>query len=178
MRTTRIVDENLGKKILPVALFLMAHLLFINPSQATPDIYNRLGVGFSRQLKTEVPAISVKIQKTQTLAIGAMLGFKNSDQGSGGGYGAGLKVYRNLFAEPMLRFYSSLMVGLVSRKTATVTQSGMQIDGTFGSEFHFPGIESLGFSFEFGLSLNKIGGVFNIETVGNHFLVAGVHFYL
>ena len=46
-----------------------------------------------------------------------------------------------------------------------------------GSEFSFAGLSSLGFSVEFGLSLNKVDE-FVVETVGDNFIVAGAHFYL
>ena len=58
------------------------------------------------------------------------------------------------------------------------TESGFQIDGTFGSEFHFAGIESLGFSMEFGISVNTLGSDTDISTMGSSFLKAAVHFYL
>jgi hypothetical protein len=48
---------------------------------------------------------------------------------------------------------------------------------TLGTEFSFEGLESIGFSFEFGISINKLDDV-RIQTTGNNFVTAGVHFYL
>jgi hypothetical protein len=64
-----------------------------------------------------------------------------------------VKLYRNIYEEPNLRFYMAGMLASLSQ-IVTVngnpeTQSGMQIDGTFGTEFHINSIESLGFSMEF-----------------------------
>ena len=136
---------------------------------------NRLGVGMTNQLKNEFPALSFKIQKSKTFAYGAMAGISTSD--TEGGYGVGLKFYRNIFDEPQLNFYLSGMGALLANKIAGQSHSGFQFDLSFGSEFHFSGLNSLGFSFEFGVSANKKKD-FVFETLGNHFIVAGIHFYL
>ncbi len=57
-------------------------------------------------------------------------------------------------------------------------KSGYQVDGTFGTEFHIEGIESIGFSFEFGVSYNHGPNGRSFETLGNNFLKSAVHFYL
>ena len=69
------------------------------------------------------------------------------------------------------------MGALIKEKNGSVDESGFQFDLTFGSEFHFTGLNSLGFSFEFGISMNKMD-TFIVETVGHHFITAGIHFYL
>jgi hypothetical protein len=49
-----------------------------------------------------------------------------------------------------------------------------------GTEFHFAGLESLGLSIEFGLSVRKAdpdGGT-SFETLGDSFIKSAVHFYL
>ena len=87
------------------------------------------------------------------------------------------KVYKILFNEPKLDLYAAAMAAMLSQKTAGVAESGFQVDLTLGSEFSFEGIESLGFSVEFGLSVNKINE-FEFGTTGFSFLVGAVHFYL
>lgn len=149
-------------------------LFFISDAFAT-DRRGRLGVGYSNQLKNDLPAISFKLHKSRAFSIGGLAGYSSSD--NGGGYGAGLKVYRNIFDEPQLNFYTALMAAMLSEKNPGSSESGFQIDTTLGTEFHFAGLSSLAFSIEFGLSFNKLND-FIIETVGNNFLVAGVHFYL
>lgn len=135
----------------------------------------RLGVGFANQMANSLPSISFKLQKSKAFAFGGQIGYSNSD--NGGGTAAAVKVYRNFFDEPHLTFFGSVLGGLVSTKTAGVSESGFQADVTLGSEFSFPGLESLGFSLEFGVSFNKIND-FVVETVGNNFIVSAVHFYL
>jgi len=66
---------------------------------------------------------------------------------------------------------------MISEKRNNSSESGFQVDVTLGSEFSFRGLESLGFSLEFGVSLNKLSD-FVVETVGNNYLVSAVHFYL
>ncbi len=136
---------------------------------------NRMGVGMTNQLKNDFPALSFKTQKSRSFAYGGMAGLSSSQ--SNGGYGAGLKLYRNIFDEPQLNFYMAGMAAILANKMAGVNYSGFQFDLSFGSEFHFSGLNSLGFSFEFGVSANKKKD-FVFETLGNNFLVAGIHFYL
>lgn len=137
-----------------------------------------MGIGLSNQLANGLPAISMKIQQSKTTAIGAILGFKSGEDETL--YGAGLKFYRIIFDEPQLNFYMS---GLLAAENyldeKDKAQSGYQIDGTLGAEFSFQGLESLGFSLEFGLSARKAdedGASF--QTLGDSFLKAAVHFYL
>lgn len=155
-------------------LFLFAILISLNTHAV--DRRGRLGVGMTQQLMNNMPAISFKLQRSRGFAFGGMLGLSTAD--TGGGHGAGLKIYRNLFDEPLLTFYSSLMAALTKQKISPGNEkSGFQIDLTLGSEFSFNGLQSLGLSFETGISANKIDD-FVLETVGYHFIVAAIHFYL
>jgi hypothetical protein len=142
------------------------------------DMRHRLGVGLSNQLGNDIPALSLKIQQSKTFALGGLLGF-NSDQDHTL-YGAGLKLYRIIFDEPQLNFYMSGLLASLNYIDGTSTKTGYQLDGTLGSEFHFSGLESIGFSFEFGVSVRNAnadrGAVF--QTLGDNFLKAGIHFYL
>lgn len=94
-----------------------------------------------------------------------------------GGYGVGLKLYKNLFDEPQLNFYMAGLGAILSNTVNTTSYSGFQFDISFGSEFHFQGLNSIGFSFEFGVSAYK-NQKFVFQTLGNNFIVSGVHFYL
>jgi hypothetical protein len=162
------------KFIFVIFSLFLSFLSFSYDAQALEKT-NRLGVGLSNQLKNDFPALSFKVQKTKSFAYGAMAGISTSE--SSGGYGVGIKLYRNIFDEPQLNFYLSGMGALLSNKIASTSYSGFQFDLSFGSEFHFSGLNSLGFSFEFGVSANKKQN-FVFETIGSHFLVAGIHFYL
>jgi hypothetical protein len=162
------------QKLVLLALCLL-FLTPFTPSAQALEKTNRLGIGMTNQLKNEFPALSFKIQKSKTFALGGMLGLSTSDKE--GGYGAGVKFYRNIFDEPQLNFYVSGMLGLLSNKINGTGQSGFQVDLSLGSEFHLSGLNSIGFSFEFGVSANKKKD-FVFETIGNNFVVAGIHFYL
>lgn len=140
------------------------------------DLTGRLGVGFSQQLLTDIPSIDFKIQRSKAYAMGMMLGMKLND--NVGGWGAGVKLYRILFDEPQLTFYGAGMVGAINTKVNNNSSTGFQVDGTLGAEFSFSGLESVGFSFEFGISVNKIQEEMTFETIGNSIVIAGVHFYI
>ena len=165
-----------GRVMLSKVKYILLLSLFISTSAFTRPHLNRLGIGFTNQLVNEIPAISFKLQRSPVVAIGGILGYSNSD--IGGGYGAGLKIHRIIFDEPFLNFYGSMLGALIKQQVSkTESYSGFQFDFSFGSEFTFRGIESLGFSIEFGLSVNKLKDLV-IETAGNNFITAGVHFYL
>jgi len=149
-------------------------ILLTFPALATERI-GRMGVGFTNQLKNDIPAVSFKLQKSKSFAFGGLLGINTSDTG---GWAAGLKGYRNIFDEPYLTFYAHFMGALINKKTNTIQDdTGFQFDLGLGTEFSFQGLQSLGFSVEFGLSMYKIDE-FTIETTGSNFVVAAVHFYL
>ena len=139
------------------------------------DKTNRLGLGASTQLQTNFPALSFKLQKNKTFAFGGLLGVSSDTQN--GGQGIGVKLYRNIFDEPQLNFYMSGMGAFLNNKVNSTSYSGFQFDLSFGSEFHFTGLNSLGLSFEFGVSAYKLNN-FIFRTLGNNFFVSSVHFYL
>jgi hypothetical protein len=136
----------------------------------------RMGVGLSNQLVNDLPALSIKIQQNRHYALGGILGFRSNEDTTT--YGAGLRMYRNIFEEELLTFYMAGSAISLSYEENAKSKSGYQFDGTLGTEFHFEGIESIGFSFEFGLSYNQGPNGRSFETLGNNFLKAAVHFYL
>ena len=155
-------------------LYLQLAVLFLLLSSGAQalNLTGRLGMGLSNQLANDLPAISFKVQNSGSTAYGGLVAIdSNTDYTD---YGFGLKGYRLLFDEPHLNFYFAGMAALLKKND----KSGYQIDGTMGSEFHIPGLESIGFSFEFGLSLNKVNDVRHFETTGYQFVTAAVHFYL
>jgi len=159
-----------------LGLCLTSFLFLASLNAFALDRRGRLGLGMSNQLMNNVPSLSIKIQRTRTVAISGLMGFNSSKED--GGYGAGVKIFRILFEEPQLNFYTSLLGAAIKTKTLSVDKVGFQFDFTMGSEFSFAGLESLGFSLEFGVSANKKRDNFVFQTVGHHFIAAGVHFYL
>ncbi len=162
------------KKLTNLALFLI--LFSITFGAQANNLVNGFGVGLSNQFANDIPGISIKFQKTPLFGVGAIAAFDSAD--TDGGYGAGLKFYRLIFAEPQLTFYMAGLLAMIGQKTNGKNDSGFQFDGTLGSEFCFSGLQSIGFSFEFGISINKMRDDFRFQTVGNHMVSAAVHFYL
>lgn len=154
-------------------------LVILLPSLASAaDLRGRVGVGFTNQLANDIPAISLKVQQSKTFSLGAILGFKSDQDNTL--YGAGIKLYRIIFDEPQLNFYLAGLLAAenyVNQKNEVV--GGYQMDGTLGSEFHFQGLESLGFSLEFGVSVrNADESGTSFQTLGDSLVKAAVHFYL
>ena len=164
-----------AKTILIIVIFTVFCGISTSDKAMALDKTHRLGVGYSNQLKNDFPALSFKMQKSKGFAYGGSVGLSTDDQS--GGYGVGLKLYKNIFDEPQLNFYMAGMGAILSNKIGRTSYSGFQVDLSFGSEFHFSGMNSLGFSLEFGVSANKKKD-FVFETLGSNFLVAGIHFYL
>lgn len=154
---------------------LLIAFFSISPEIHAFDKMNRLGLGMTNQLKNDFPALSFKMQKNRSFAFGGVLGL-STDKDSGG-HGVGLKVYRNIFDEPQLNFYIAGLGAILNKKINQTSYSGFQFDLSLGSEFHFSGLNSIGFSFEFGVSASKTKE-FVFQTLGNHFIVSAVHFYL
>jgi hypothetical protein len=139
------------------------------------DYRGRLGLGFTNQLQNDIPALSFKLQTSRSFAWGGLIGL-NTDKNSGG-FGVGLKAYKLFFEEPQLNFYGGLLAAYINQKQGNGrSQSGLQTDLTLGTEFALPQLKSIGLSFEFGLSVTKLDEVV-IQTVGQHFVSAAVHFY-
>lgn len=132
------------------------------------NLMGRLGVGATSQLASGQPALSIKVQNQRDSAWGGILALNSNSNSTD--FGVGPKFYRLLFDEPHLNFYASLFAGYLRKND----KSGHQVDGTMGSEFHIPGIESVGMSLEAGLSWNKVNSITSVETVA----LAAVHFYL
>ena len=156
-------------------IFSLLFIMIIPLESYAFDKMNRLGVGMSNQLHNDFPALSFKIQKNRSFAFSGLAGL--STDLNNGGFGVGMKVFRNIFDEPQLNFYMAGMGALLSNKVNSTSYSGFQFDLSLGSEFHFTGLNSIGFSFEFGASAYKKKD-FVIQTLGNNFIVSAIHFYL
>lgn len=160
-----------------VFISLFASVLSLNVYAA--DLRGRIGVGGTNQLANGLPAVSLKVQQNKSFAMGALLGFKTDQDNTL--YGAGVKFYRIIFDEPQLNFYLS---GLFATQNYfdnedDKVKSGYQVDGTLGTEFHFSGLESIGFSFEVGVSARSAeSSGSSFQTLGDQFLKAAFHFYL
>jgi hypothetical protein len=160
-----------------IIIFTMALLFFIPQSSYAASLIGRLGIGMTNHLESQMPAISLKLQRNRSAALGGHFGI---DSGSGGvSYALGLKGYKYIYEEPQLNFYSALSGTYFTYKDlAEDTATGYQVDATFGAEFSFQGIESVGFSFEFGLGLSEYQSETHLKTIGHNMIASAVHFYL
>lgn len=160
--------------------FKLCILLFlVNSSAQAAAQIGRLGIGFTNHLVTNQEMISLKIQRNRSTALGGHFGLdSNSDTTT---YALGVKLYKLIYEEPQLNFYSSFAATMFSfpdEEDKSKAKSGYQMDGNFGTEFHFQGLESVGFSFEFGLGLNSYNDKTTVKTNGTSMIKSAVHFYL
>lgn len=148
---------------------------FCNSSYAM-SLLGRLGVGMTNQVVTGIDALSIKLQRNRSVAISGIFGLNNTSDSSN--YALGAKVFRLIYDEPQLNFYSALTAVTFTYQNNGDTESGYQVNAGLGTEFSLQGLESIGFSFEFGLGMNKYNGGNNIQTYGNNIISSAVHFYL
>jgi hypothetical protein len=138
------------------------------------SLRGRLGVGFTNQIATSVdgtiPALSGKYYFSKGTAFSVGAGFDTRTANST--IALGLKLYKNLFYESNLVFYTGGGMAFVNRQG-----SKLQASLFLGSEFFIPQVPSLGLSFEAGIRGDNTSGSFALRTTGDSFLTAGMHFY-
>lgn len=160
-----------------IKILTMALLFSFSLSSYAMPLAGRLGVGMTNQVITGIDAISIKLQRNRSIAVGAIIGVDSNNEESN--YAIGAKVYKLIYDEPQLSFYSALTgISFTYQDDDEKTKNGYQVDGTFGSEFSFQGLESIGFSFEFGLGMHRYQDKSSMKTIGNHMFMSAVHFYL
>ena len=158
--------------------FMALCLLFIGighvPLAQAKDLSGRLGIGFTNDFANStaarnLPAMSVKYGASKDLHVLGALGFNTLTPSS---FTLGAKIFKNIFYETNMNFFSC--VGLAYLKDV---QSGIEILGVLGAEFFIPGIDSIGWLFEAGVSASNVTGTFGVKTIGYSFVNAGMHFY-
>lgn len=155
-----------------------AVLLLCAPAGAVERV-GRLGVGATNEFKADLPGVSIKIHRSRAFALGLVGAFDSSNKR--GGSAVGLKLYRNIFEEPQLQFYTALLAARIKEQTddGASDRSSSQYDLVLGSEFSPAGLASLGFSVEVGLSLHDVlDDDYILETKNSGILAGSVHFYL
>lgn len=159
-------------KILLMALFIS----FTSYSHAL-SLMGRLGIGTTNQFVNNMQSISLKVQRSRSIALSAMIGLDaNSDATN---YALGGKIFKIIYDEPQLNFYSTAMLGIFSyQNSSNATQNGHQIDVGLGTEFSFQGLESIGLSFEMGLGYSSYNDKNYFKTFGYNVITSAVHFYL
>jgi hypothetical protein len=175
---SNIQDQTPQRRIGRLSLLVGLGLVLLGMLATSPALAEsksgHLGIGVSNQLANDLPAFSLKLQRTANFAF-ALLGNFSSDKDRGG-HGLAVKMMRTIFEEPQLNFYGALLLGHVSKKEDQIDViRGVQIDGTLGTEFYFSGLTSIGFSFEMGLSVVKRDHLI-FKTAGD--LLLSAYFYL
>ena len=151
--------------------------LFCSPNSEAKELTGRLGIGYNAQfsqtsLTNGVPGISLKYGFAPRSMIEMIGGYYSGKTGTGV---AALKYMHTLHPESYANFYFLLGGGLVSAEG----KNGSEFIGGFGSEFFIPGVDSIGISFEAGMSIENItSDSFVLKTFGVSFINAGMHFYL
>lgn len=141
------------------------------------DLATRLGIGYSNQfgLTEDLPSLAVRYYPNGEYGIGAALGVDTEEDNSR--FGFLVKIYKLVFKEDNLNFYTGAGGGLVSREQTNQNDSGFDLSGFVGAEFFLPGLENLGFSFEAGVGVTSIDNEVRFRTIGDHPLRAGIIFY-
>lgn len=155
-------------------------LVFINiPQSYGMSLMGRLGMGTANFLMPNISTLSMKLQRTRSSAVGGIFGLNSGNDATN--YAIGLRYYKIIYDEPQLNFYSFGSAAYFTHQNSLdpeETLNGHQIDGGFGTEFSFQGLESVGFSFEFGAGFFKYDGDSGFRTIGTDIIRSFVHFYL
>lgn len=145
------------------------------------DMHGRLGLGYNSQFSNYtqtggVPGISLKYGLSRSIAIEGVFGLTTSSPKNSV---TAIKIFSNILYETNLNFYFLLGGGIlgITPSGASTSETSVEFLAGFGAEFFIPGLESLGFSMETGISLNNVAGSFALKTMGFNFLNAGIHFY-
>jgi hypothetical protein len=159
-------------------IFLVVSIILFSVTANAAPLIGRLGIGMANHLESGMDLVSFKIQRSRSSAMGGHFGMDSSADGVL--YALGGKLYKYIYEEPQLNFYSAIAGTLYTyqNNTSGNTDQGYQFDGTFGSEFHFQGLESIGFSFEFGIGFSKYQEETHLKTIGHNTIRSAVHFYL
>lgn len=167
--------------ILPVLVFLSLIFHALSPQSAQArDLTQRLGLGFADQWANSnsnrpVPVLSAKYALSRQIAISGVAGAALTDDENA--YTLGAKFYRTVIDEPLSHFYFGGGAAMLKGDPAGGSDTGFEMRAFLGAEFFFQGIESIGFSFEAGVSAASFGDGFNTNLTGD-ILGAGIHFYL
>jgi hypothetical protein len=164
---------NLFTRFLPA--FSAIGLLLSPSSSGAKELFGKMGLGYNAQFANTtqtngVPGISLKYGLAPRDSLELIAGFYS---GSGGtGVFAG-KFMHTLVPESYANFYFLTGAGYV-----VATRSGVEIVGGLGAEFFIPGVDSIGISFETGMSAESVtSGSLVLKTFGVSFLNAGMHYY-
>jgi hypothetical protein len=166
----------LRRLLLLSSLSLLLLLLLPSGAQAR-DLRGRLGIGFNNNFSS-LTSISVKYgiptnKETLNLQVQAVVGFaflKDQDDR----FFAGGRVLVPILAEDNLNLYTAIGAGYVRFHDS---KQGLRASAVVGVEFFLFGLENLGLSAEFGLSLDVGNQILDVQTTAGTAAAVGVHYY-
>lgn len=142
-----------------------------NSTAQARELQGRLGLGYNSEFGNgALPSVSLKYALARDLGTELVIGVDTAAPTSTVG---AFKLSKGLFRETNLNFSAFAGAGMVTLGGT----SGFEGLVGFGLEFFIPGLESVGFSTDTGVSLGNSSGSFTVRTLGVSFLNAGIHFY-
>ncbi len=152
---------------------LLLSLTLLGTAEAK-DLRQRVGVGYSNQLP-HIDALSVKLGlPTQDPALNvqlqALFGVSLLDDTDDALFAGGRLLY-GVVAEDDMNVYAIAGAGFFTNGA----RSGLRLQPALGCEFFLFGLENLGFSLEWGLTIDMAGGR-DLYTVGSG-AGLGVHYW-
>lgn len=154
-----------------ILLFSLSTGLFAISSAGARELQGRLGLGYNSEFGNgALPSLSLKYALARDLGTELVIGVDTAAPTSTIG---AFKLSKGLFRETNLNFSAFAGAGMVTLSGT----SGFEGLVGFGLEFFIPGLESVGFSTDTGVSLGNSSGSFTVRTLGVSFLNAGIHFY-
>lgn len=152
-------------------------------SAEAKDLSSRLGIGYTNQFSLDIPGIAVQYYPNKKLGLSTILGIDTKKNASK--FGLMVKMYRIIFTEDQMNFYTGAGGSLISREapkpgasSVMENRNGFELNAYVGGEFFLPGLSSLGFSFEAGVGIISTANQVRFKTFGDHPLKAGIIFYL
>lgn len=148
---------------------------FVGVSSANAkDLTNRLAVGVKNSTSMDLPELATVYYPITDVAVTGGLGVDTKKDESKFSFNAGIR--RIVFKEDRMNFYMGGAAGLVNYETAGKKESGFELNGLFGAEFFFAGLDSLAFTFEGGVGIVSTSDV-RFRTIAHSPLKAGILFY-
>lgn len=160
--------------------YLLLFVLFLGNSALAVDLSDRLGLGLSQQTgAAEVPLLTAHYYPNADYGLSLGFGIDTKDDESKLAVLA--KAVKIIFREEQMNFYMGGSVAIVNSEQTTVNGvedfSNTEVSALLGGEFFFKGLDSLGFSFETGISVISGDGGSRFRTIADNPFRAGIVFY-
>ena len=166
--------------------FLLMTIFLLSFEVQAKDLSHRLGLGYINGIFDDLGGVAARYYPDSYWGVAGILGMDTKDDDSKFAFVG--KVYRIVFTEDHMNFYTGLGAGLLTqgdkKKSSTATDaenldggSGFHLSAFIGGEFFLTGLENLGFSFEMGIGVSTVSDEVRFFTIGDSPLKAGIIFY-